>query len=110
MMPTRLLLALVLCATCAVSGCSTVATLIGGTDPSRFDCDSEYTIPRIYSGVANDIRFIRSGCQDVGVVFWDLPFSLVADTLVLPYTCYTQARHGNLCTKQEGDDAGAAPE
>jgi uncharacterized protein YceK len=33
---------------------------------------------------------------------YDLPFSFVADTAVLPYTLVTQAKYGNLCQKAEG--------
>jgi len=92
-----------LIATGLATGCSTVATIAGGLAPDKFHCDPNYTIPRVYSGMANDIRFLRDGSEDGGVVIWDMPFSLVADTLALPYTIYGQARYGNLCTKGQGD-------
>lgn len=91
---------LVLLALLALSGCSTMATISGGVSPEKFDCDPNYSIPRIYSGIANDVRFLRGKYTDKGLVFWDFPFSLVADTAVLPYTIYGQLKHGNLCTKQ----------
>ncbi len=78
-----------------------MATLAGGIHPNEFRCDPEYNIPRVYSGIANDIRFLRGNYQDKGLVFWDLPFSLVADTVVLPYTICTQAMYGNLCKKND---------
>lgn len=80
-------------------GCSTIGTLSASANSEGFQCDEDHAITRIYSGVSNDFRFIRGDYQDKGVVFWDLPFSLVADTLVLPYTCYAQIRYGNLCDK-----------
>ncbi len=83
-----------------LTGCSTVATISAGTDPIKFECDEKYTITRVYSGISNDIRFLRGEYSDKGVVIWDIPFSLVADTVVLPYTIYTQARYGNLCNKK----------
>lgn len=33
-------------------------------------------------------------------MFWDLPFSVVLDTLVLPYTIYKQATVGGSITIQ----------
>lgn len=83
-------------------GCSSLLTIADGSkEHSTILCDPDYTIPRIYSGVANDIRFLRGQYQDKGLVFWDLPFSLVVDTVALPYTICTQLKYGNLCTKIE---------
>ncbi|OQW53675.1 MAG: hypothetical protein A4S09_07155 [Proteobacteria bacterium SG_bin7] len=79
-----------------LSGCSTFATLSASSEPEKFWCSPEYTIPRIYSGVANDYRFLRVS-QDKVIPTVDLFFSAMADTLVLPYTIYTQSRYGNLC-------------
>ncbi|MBI3563285.1 MAG: YceK/YidQ family lipoprotein [Gammaproteobacteria bacterium] len=84
----------------ALSGCSTFATIAAGSNREKFDCDEKYTIPRVYSGVFNDIRFLRGNYPDQDVVVLDFPFSLVADTIVLPYTAYTQAAYGNLCEKK----------
>lgn len=83
----------------ALSGCSTFATIATGTGREKFDCDERYTIPRVYSGVFNDIRFLRGNYPDQGVVVLDIPFSLIADTVALPYTIYTQIAYGNLCEK-----------
>ena len=75
-----------------------MATLAGGANPDKFDCDGKNTIPRVYSGVSNDMRFLHNGAgEDTGIVIFDFPFSLIADTLVLPYTIYTQSKYGNLC-------------
>jgi uncharacterized protein YceK len=82
------------------AGCSTVATLAGASDPERYECSDDRFVPRMYSGVFNDVAILRSDAIDKGIVVLDLPFSLVADTLVLPYTIYGQIRYGNLCPRE----------
>ena len=83
-----------------LQGCSSIGTIAANKE--EFDCEPEFNIPRIYSGVANDIRYLRSEkFTDEGIVILDLPFSFVADTIALPYTIYTQIRYGNLCNKSE---------
>ena len=76
-------------------GCSTVATTVAA---NKLQCDDRYAIPRIYSGVALDISFLRARREDSELlVVYDLPFSMVADTAILPYTIVTQAKYGNIC-------------
>jgi uncharacterized protein YceK len=87
-----LILAIVL----LLQGCSSVLTVTNG---DKIRCDPDSTITRIYSGTSNDIRFLAGNYQDKGVAFFDLPFSLAADTIFLPYTVVTQAAYGNLCDK-----------
>lgn len=82
------------------AGCSTAVTLIGGSQDSRFSCGGA-TIPRIYSGLFNDIRFLSDNSPDKGLVAFDVPFSVAADTAVLPYTVATQLIYGNLCSDGE---------
>jgi uncharacterized protein YceK len=70
-------LALLLCA----SGCMTVDTQL----------DKGYKGPRVYSGVRKDLRlmgpaFLNLSFGWVVITLFDLPFSLVADTLLLPVT------------------------
>jgi uncharacterized protein YceK len=92
---------LLACTALLLSGCSSLVTIAAGSDPESFQCDPNYTIPRIYSGVANDLRFLRGPYRDKPMVlFYDSPFSLVADTVFLPYTIFSQATHGNLCEKE----------
>ncbi len=78
-----------------------MVTIAGGNSPGKFECNPDYTIPRVYSGVSNDYRFINGNSEGKGWVFLDMPLSFVADTVVLPYTVYKQAKLGNLCTKNE---------
>lgn len=77
-----------------------MATVVGGSKDSGFQCDKNFTITRIYSGVSNDLRFLSRNYQDKGLVFFDLPFSIAADTIIIPYTCYTQVMYGNLCNNE----------
>jgi uncharacterized protein YceK len=83
--------------TSILCGCSTIVTLSLGDDTSDFDCRGDPFIPRIYSGIFNDVRFVKTGAEGAGFAFWDFPFSLVADTVVIPYTAVTQVKYGNIC-------------
>lgn len=80
---------------CLFAGCSTIVTSSASLG-SNFDCD-EHRIPRVYAGVANDVRFIRSDSEDVIIPIVDLPLSAVGDTLLLPWTIIMQSKHGDLC-------------
>ncbi len=89
--------ALSLCFSSALlSGCSTVATVIGDVT-HNFDCDRNCRIPRVYSGVANDVCFIRGDAEDSVICLIDLPLSFVGDTGLLPYTAFRQGKFGDLC-------------
>jgi len=87
----------------ALSGCSTFATVSAGKNSQNFDC-SRGSFPRVYSGVINDWKFLTSDTAGGGVAIIDMPFSLVADTLVLPYTIYMQVSHGDLCGVNKKQD------
>jgi uncharacterized protein YceK len=77
----------------AAGGCSSLGTVFLS---DRLAPDMP-CIPRIYGGVAADVAMLRSDMAEKELVLLDLPFSLVADTLFLPYTIYAQIRYGNLC-------------
>jgi uncharacterized protein YceK len=94
----------------AVGGCATVKTLPPGTahvdiahEGKRSYCQS---IPRIYSGFSYNLCKLHgepSRQVNIGSTFNDVPFvvidgsfSLIADTLALPYTLYTQNKHGSI--------------
>lgn len=88
-------------------GCGTVAGLIGHLDPERVACEEGAWIPRAYAGVCGDVALLRSDTAEKELVWLDLPFSLVADTLVLPWTLVTQILYGNLCPRDAAtEDAG----
>ena len=54
-------------------------------------------------------RALRGADVETGVVVWDLPLSLVADTLLLPWTLFMQLRHGPLCPRARGGPPAEAP-
>ena len=59
-------------------------------------------LPRIYSGTIVDVCEVMfdPGGHSAAVAFWDLPFSFVVDTVILPYTVYKQITEGNFSTKE----------
>lgn len=72
-------------------------TLSQGKYPEA-DCNSNDFVPRIYSGVANDLRIMKRPPEgEMLFLITDLPFSLVVDTLALPYTICMQLAWGNIC-------------
>lgn len=93
----------------ALSGCGTVSSVlqddsVAGNDLKKRQtyCDS---ISRIYSGVGYDFCIMHApelpqkswtGNPTPALVLLDLIVSGLTDTLVLPYTAYTQLKHGNI--------------
>lgn len=94
----------------ATSGCATVKTLPPSTNHvsiehhgKRSYCQS---IPRVYSGFTYNLCKLHgepSRQENLGDSFNNIPFfiidgtfSFVADTVVLPYTVYTQNKHGSI--------------
>lgn len=81
------------------SGCSTMATLSVGKDVDKAQCQIDDFIPRIYSGIFNDVRFIKNPPRSEFLfIITGISFSLALDTVVLPYTIPTQVVWGNICT------------
>ena len=64
-------------------------------------------MPRVYAGVFGDVAGLRRGACKASLLWFDLPFSLVGDTLVLPWTLVTQILYGNLCPCDEPASAEA---
>lgn len=87
----RTLAACLLASVAVVSGCSTIGTLDGTL--ARDWNGEPMRIPWIYSGVQYDFHGL--GAANESFEFFDLPFSLVADTLVLPFTIVAQIRWGS---------------
>ena len=94
----------------ALCGCSTVGSLSpefrnnlrGNSEVSKRW--SKCNLPSIYSGVALTycIKTKDVPADDIGIIlFLDLPFSFVADTLVLPYTIVDQIMNGNIVEKKK---------
>ncbi len=84
---------------CLSFGYSSITTLNIGIETDDFICDNRSTIPRIYSGIFNDIRFMSDENYNSEYLFFltDFPFSFIVDTVVLPYTITTQVMYGNIC-------------
>lgn len=88
----RLLLAACLVASLAMtSGGSTIGTLNGTL--ARDWNGKPMRIPWIYSGVQYDFHGLTVASEGFQRV--DIPFSFVADTLVLPFTIFAQLRWGS---------------
>ena len=96
----------------ACSGCGTIRTVGAENDDGmqvRYAGKHSYceSMPRLYSGVAYDFCILNgppagASANPSGAVDqlpWpiaDIPLSIVADSVVLPYTLYTQIRYGNI--------------
>lgn len=103
-----------------LSGCMSAYTLTPEFEKELLKpnhCPQGCTIHHIYSGstlgicaLSASARSPGSGGQGAGIMFWDLPFSVILDTLVLPYTIYKQATVGGSITIQglEGNCEKAA--
>ena len=89
-------LALAVCVMISCMGCGTIMTRYaapnwGPPDPA---------LPRIYSGTIFDFRcFLRPHMHDTqgvgGLCLVDVPFGIIADTVMLPLTIYEQVKYGS---------------
>jgi uncharacterized protein YceK len=82
-----------------VPGCGTVITRAVGPNWAPPDPP----LPRVYSGVLFDLTCLwrpEAYATDTiaGFCFFDLPLSLVADTVILPLTLYEQIKYGSYGT------------
>lgn len=89
----------------SITGCGTILTttfdekrIAINNDGTRNACS---TIPRVYSGVAYNICKMRDGYTMRN--FYELPFHVVdtvlsggTDTVMLPYTLFTQSTQGSI--------------
>ncbi|MDP5142393.1 YceK/YidQ family lipoprotein [Rheinheimera baltica] len=94
----------------SLSACATVKTLPTTTSHVNIEHHGKrsycQSIPRIYSGFSYNLcklhgepsRQVNLGDSFNNVPFFiiDGTFSLVADTVILPYTLYTQNKHGSI--------------
>lgn len=88
-------------------GCGTISTTFTDDETARKRLNDRRTycssVPRVYSGVTYDFCVLNaepvhvdSAAPGIPLIFFDLVFSGVADTLALPYTLFLQSRDGNL--------------
>jgi uncharacterized protein YceK len=108
--PPRTFLKFVLagfCLTVFASGCGTVITRTVGPNWAPPDPP----LSRVYSGVLFDLKcFWRPEAYETenisGFCVFDLPLSLVADTVILPLTIYEQVKYGSYSApRPDGQDA-----
>ena len=100
MSPHLLRTAIILLIATHISGCGTALSLAISEETI---CDEFNSLSRVYSGAAIDYRCIYHPDQPEtnNVEFLciiDMPISIVLDTIVLPYTGYTQLKYGDYCT------------
>jgi len=96
----------------ALTGCGTIHTVILGDDVVKTKmnqietkCDS---IPRVYSGLSYDFCYIHARpvsthgeppTNSPPLIFFDMVFSGVIDTVLLPYSIYKQTQDGSINVK-----------
>jgi len=94
----------------SLTACATIKTLPPTTTHVKIEHEGKksycQSIPRIYSGFAFNLCKLNgepSRQENLGSSFNNVPFfiidgtfSLVADTVALPYTLYTQNQHGSI--------------
>ncbi len=66
-------------------------------------------LSRIYSGTQFDFRcFLSPAMHDTqgigGFCFVDVPFSIIADTVILPLTIYEQVKYGSYATGKTAEE------
>ena len=93
----------------SLTGCGTVNTVIRSDDVVKKNmneietkCDS---IPRVYSGVSYDFCYLHARPESTyhgipssspPLIFVDILFSGVIDTVILPYSIYKQSQDGSI--------------
>ncbi len=77
-------------------GCATIYTQNYSKNDNDV-CETCMDVSRIYSGTAYDLCYIASGSPMMLYNVIDLPFSFVADTILLPFTVYQQHDRGSIC-------------
>lgn len=98
---------LILMSFCTLTSCATVYTFTEDVDRKfneKDHCPEDCTVHRVYSGVSVDACILRTddSGQGAAIAFWDLPFSFVLDTVVLPYTTYKQLTVGGSFSEPTG--------
>ncbi len=97
---------LAVCALFAFTGCGTIITRYvspNWTPPAP-------KLSRIYSGTQFDFRcFLSPSMHDTqgigGFCLVDVPFSIIADTVILPLTIYEQVKYGSYATEKPADSS-----
>ena len=92
-----------------LTACSTISSQLYADETSAagepeylrecfFEDRHSCRIPRVYSGFREDVCGLQS---KLGIfVLLDMPFSLVADTVILPWTSKAQKERGDICPRE----------
>ncbi len=80
----------------SLTSCGTIWSLRADA-PKEFARATELpcSLPRMYAGVMIDMNAVKQNSQIGAILIWDIPLSLVMDTVVLPATALLQAREGS---------------
>ena len=96
------------------SACSTIKTIAPDNQEIKISNNGKKsyckTMPRVYSGTSYYFCYLIYGepylvgdlsrkTNEVPLYFFDAIFSVAADTIVLPYTIYSQVNEGNIKVK-----------
>lgn len=83
------------CSPILLNGCASGMALY--SDAAHRDLPgANHTIPRVYGGTVNDWNYLLGEDPDGMIMIFDLPLSVAADTVTLPYTAVRQSIYGNL--------------
>jgi uncharacterized protein YceK len=78
-----------------ISGCSTIYTQ--RFEEEENECSRCSDIPRVYSGTAYNLCHLKWP-EGFLITIVDAPFSLIGDTVSLPYTISKQYSEGSICS------------
>ena len=90
---SAVLLCFILC------GCATGASFELAGELSR--CPDKNDTSYIYSGMRYHFSLMRNGYEDTYWMILDIPFSLVADTFILPFSIPSQYSFEKKCEKAD---------
>lgn len=94
----------VLFACLAFGGCSTIYTQVAGHDGQADICDPHTGFSSLYSGTQLNVYCLSDNAENLAFFcLVDLPLSLVADTVILPYTLYTYSTGTRYCPRPDPD-------
>ncbi len=102
--PKSLLPLLAVCLLITSASCSTIITRLAGPNWKPPD----KPLPQVYSGTLFDLRCVFTpsmhDTEGLGpLCFIDVPFSLIADTVILPLTIFDQIKYGSYGTFQPAE-------
>ena len=82
-----------------LSGCSTIVTQVDGHKDDIFVCHAEKGVSTIYSGTQFNAKCLYENHDNVAFFcLIDFPLSLISDTVILPYTIYSELTDSGYCT------------